>query len=188
MRFLNLLFLLSVFFFGFTVLWPLLPEVDFAAFKARSFVRSRVFSESSRNTSQQTNTSENYLYIPIINVNSAIVEGLTEEALNKGVWHRPKTSTPDIPGNTVLTGHRFLYTGFANNTFYNLDKLRVGDEVYINWNRTEYRYLVTEKKIVEPTAIEIEKDFGDRRLTLYTCHPLWTADKRLVVIAKPVVE
>ncbi|MCD8545770.1 class E sortase [Candidatus Woesebacteria bacterium] len=127
----------------------------------------------------------NRLVIPVIGVESQIHEG-GEEALDKGVWHRPGTSNPVEEGNMVLTGHRFLYTGFNKNTFYNLDKLKIGDEIIVYWEGREYVYLVIDKKVVEDTDVYVEGDFGDERVTLYTCHPLWSADKRLVIVGKPL--
>lgn len=185
----KILFITSLGFLVFSIAWPLIPEVDYSLFRAKALI-SQSFSRTAtdKRAFKEEIPQENRLVIPAINVDSMIVEGLTEEALNKGVWRRPISSTPDTPGNTVLTGHRFLYTGFSNNTFYNLDKLKIGDLIYVYWQATKHKYSVSETKIVDPTAIEIEGDYGDRRLTLYTCHPLWTADKRLVVVAKPSVE
>jgi LPXTG-site transpeptidase (sortase) family protein len=186
MRFSYVLLILASSFLGVSFIWPLIPEVEYRLIKAQKFISPSASIVKDHFDLAET-YSENRLVIPIINVNSAIVEGESEAALSKGVWRRPVSAKPDDrAGNTVLTGHRFLYTGFAQNTFYNLDKLEVGDEIQIFWEGGQYFYKVAEISVVEPTAIEIEQDFGDTRLTLYTCHPLWTAAKRLVVVAKPL--
>ena len=44
-----------------------------------------------------------------------------------------------------------------------------------------------EKAVVEKTAVEIESPTEDDILTLYTCTPLWSSSKRLVVQAVPVI-
>lgn len=130
---------------------------------------------------------DNRLLIPVIGVNVNIVEGDTEEALEYGAWRRPATSTPDQGGNTVITGHRFKYLPPNNLTFYNLDKVQIGDAIIVYWNKIEYDYVVTEVFVVEPSQVEVEDNTTEPRITLYTCTPLWTADKRLVIVAEPYV-
>jgi len=125
------------------------------------------------------------LVIPSIGVDGEINEGRGVDTLQKGIWRRPKTSTPDKGGNTVLVAHRFLYTS-GSKTFYHLDKVKVGDPIAIYWKGKEYRYEVTETKVVLPTALEIEKPTPEPILTLYTCTPLLTGIDRLVVVAKLV--
>lgn len=125
----------------------------------------------------------NTLVIPQIGVDSPVIEGIGPDALNSGLWRRPHTSTPDKGGNTVLTGHRFLYSS-GPKTFYNLDKMKVGDKFFMYWDGKEYDYEVVDMFIVDPEQIEIEDDTEEPLLTLYTCTPLWTAKQRLVVRSK----
>ena len=169
--------------------WPMLPQADFYVQKSLSTQSGYVSSKLDVPDSYSDSTYEtpNTLYIPSILVETPIIEGVNEKvSLAKGAWRRPNTSTPDKVGNTVLTGHRFLYTGFSKNTFYNLDKVEKGEKIIVNWSGDIYEYIVEEIKVIEPTQVGIEGDYGDTRLTLYTCHPLWTAKKRLVLVAKPV--
>lgn len=126
---------------------------------------------------------ENTLVIPKIGVDAQIVEGTDEKTLEKGIWHRPNTSTPDIGGNVVLAGHRYLYTS-GPKTFYSLDKLKEKDKIIIFWKEKEYMYEVFETKVVPPTAVEIEDAAEEPTLTLFTCTPLFTQTNRLVVKAK----
>lgn len=126
----------------------------------------------------------NRLIIESIGVDVAIVEGNSDKVLSLGAWRRPKTSTPDKGGNTVITGHRYQYFPPSNKTFYNLDKLNAGDEIKVIWNGVEYLYTVSDTKVVEPDQIEIEENTKEPILTLYTCHPLFTAKNRFVVISK----
>jgi len=85
-----------------------------------------------------------------------------------------------------MVGHRFQYTT-GPNTFYLLDKLSIGDEISVYWNKIKYRYSVSHISIVEPTQLEIEAATDYPILTLYTCTPLWTAKNRLVVVATPIL-
>jgi sortase A len=134
----------------------------------------------------ETEIDGNRVLIPVTGVNSPIVEGENDSSLNKGTWHRPNTGNPEDGGNMVLTGHRFQYLPPNNLTFYHLDKVEEGDQIIVYWNEIEYDYVVTETFIVEPDSVEIEEDSAYPLLTLYTCTPLLTADKRLVVRAEPI--
>jgi sortase A len=126
------------------------------------------------------------LLIPSMQLDAEVFEGASANTLTKGVWRRPRTSTPDKGGNTVLIAHRFDYNGPA--VFYHLDVLKNGDKFAVFWNGSEYDYQVSQVKIVEPTAIEIEDATAEPTLTLYTCTPMWTAKQRLVVVAKLISE
>lgn len=126
----------------------------------------------------------NRIIIPVIGVDVMIVEGNSDTVLNMGAWHRPGTGDPENGGNMVITGHRFQYLPPNNLTFYHLDKIREGDEIIVYWNEIEYDYVVVETFVVDPDSVEIEDQTAHHLLTLYTCTPLWTADKRLVVRAE----
>lgn len=125
---------------------------------------------------------DNTLQIPAIGIDAAIIEGETSRSLEQGIWRRPKSSTPDRGGNTVLVGHRFLYTS-GPHTFYHLDKLHVGDKITVYWLQKKYEYVVDSIVTTSPTAVEIEQPTTQPTLTLYTCTPLFSVDKRLVIRA-----
>lgn len=131
--------------------------------------------------------TENRLVIPKIDVDVEIVEGSNDSALLRGAWHRPGTGDPVSGSNYVITGHRFRYLPPNNTTFYNLDKLEQGDLIIVYYQQQEYDYVVSEEFIVTPDQIEIEEGTAEHILTLYTCTPLWTSDKRLVIKALPKV-
>lgn len=130
---------------------------------------------------------DNRLVIPSIKLDETIKEGNSLAVLNDGgTWRRPNTSFPNEDGNTVIIGHRFSYSDPS--TFYHLDKLKIGDRFAVWWQQEEIIYEVYETLVVPATAVDIENQTADRRLTLYTCTPLWTAQNRLVVRSRPVTE
>ncbi len=129
--------------------------------------------------------SSQRLIIEKIGVNIPIVESASSEyGLHFGAWRDPKTSTPDKGGNTVITGHRFKYLPPSNLTFYLFHKLEIGDIASILWNDEYFIYKIKEIKTVEPTEISILEATDDSILTMYTCDPIYSQDKRLVVIAE----
>jgi len=132
-------------------------------------------------------TSGNRLIITKIGVNAPIIESENENyGLSRGSWHLPDSSTPDKGGNTVITGHRFKYLPPNNVTFYLLDKLEEGDIISVVWDDKEYYYRVKETKIVGKTETSVLNKSEEPILTLFTCHPIYSEENRLVVVAELV--
>lgn len=138
-------------------------------------------SEQQREGTYQFPT-QNVLVIPSIGVDDLIFVSNDPNVLEKGIWHRPNTSTPDQGGNTVLVAHRFFYNA-GQALFYHLPKMTVGEEFVVYWNRKAYVYRVFETAEVEAEEVEIEGPSDEPILTLYTCTPLWTSERRFVVKA-----
>ncbi|HOZ56306.1 MAG: Sortase family protein [Parcubacteria group bacterium ADurb.Bin316] len=127
--------------------------------------------------------SPNRLIITKIGVNAPIVETKNEQyGLSKGAWHIPESSTPDKGGNTVITGHRFKYLPPNNLTFYLLDKLEVGDIIAVIWKEENYYYRVRETKVVPDTDFSVLNPSDKPIITLFTCTPIYSTEKRLVVV------
>lgn len=152
---------------------PLSPEIALAWGK----VKDRV-------TDQQLHipADKNWLTINSIRVNGAILEGEDKKVMDEGLWRLPHSSTPDQGSNTVIVAHRYLFLS-GGETFYHLDKLNLDEVINIRWQGKDYQYKVTKLAVVDPSQIEIESHTEIPTLTLYTCTPLWTANKRLVVTA-----
>ncbi len=145
-------------------------------------------------TATKPSLKANRLYIPKINVDVATVpiEGNEKLALEKGAIHRsPNSGNPKEGGNYVLAAHRFQLGYTPQQTrqkspFYHIDKLYVGDDVYVDYGGVRYAYKVTERKLVKPTAVEVEAKTDESQLTLYSCELAGPAAGREVVIAEPV--
>lgn len=131
-------------------------------------------------------TLENSIEISAVNIQGRIVTSTDPGTLETAFWHKGETGTPEKGGNMVITGHRYKYLPPYTNTFYNLDKINIGDIIKITWNNQLYFYSVERIFEVNPEDVYIETKTGSHQLTLYTCTPLWTANKRLVVTAKPL--
>ena len=193
----NMLSVLVIVLAVFIVLSPFLPQLDFFM-NGPSTVKSPTYvSEAARTTyatsgdpdggggDPSKDAAAKQLYIPSIGALAPIIEGTAQNTVDKGLWHRPLSAKPGIAGNTVIVGHRFSYNPGVEQPFYHLDKVKIGDSIYIRWNNTTYHYVVAEKKVVTPKQVEVEAQTADTRLTLYTCTPLVNPVNRLVIIAKP---
>ena len=132
------------------------------------------------------------LIIPRIGVDVYVVEGVSKEDLKKGPGHFRETPMPGQLGNAAIAGHRTTYAS----PFGELDKLQPGDLITVVMPATAspsgtFTYMVTGTVIVEPSeyaAVIPTIDPTVATLTLATCHPKWTSDKRLVVQATLVAD
>jgi sortase A len=72
--------------------------------------------------------------------------------------------------------------------FYNLDELEEGDKIVLEDRmRRAYRYEVSEIFLAEPTGLRVmEQVRGMDMVTLQTCTPIATFQKRLIVRADRV--
>ncbi|MEK7151282.1 MAG: sortase [Patescibacteria group bacterium] len=136
------------------------------------------------NTVKSQPVIQNRLIVKSAGVNMPIFLSTNEKVLLKGGWMYSGNSTPDKGGNTVIFGHRWLYKPPIQNTFYNLNKTKIGDKFSISWNGTTYNYQVSDIKIIEPTEISILNPTDSAQVTLITCTPLFSTKQRLVVIGK----
>jgi sortase A len=118
--------------------------------------------------------------IPKIGLDEVVVEGVGVEELKKGVGHYPDTKMPGEKGNAALAGHRTTY----GHPFNRIDELVPGDEITVTTRVGTFKYSVMEKKVVTPETVSVLDDTPDSRLTLTTCHPMYSAEKRLIVVAK----
>lgn len=139
------------------------------------------------------------LIIPKINVDVPMVYGVGYDyssqmkAMEKGVAHFAIPGANAVPGqvgNTVFAGHSsndLFDPGDYKFIFAQLDKLAAGDTIYINYNSVRYTYTVTKTEIVMPTDVnKLTYQTTKPVLTLITCTPLGTAQKRLLVTAEQI--
>jgi sortase A len=184
----TILLLLIILINGYTISLPAIPGAVFwwqnRGGKQTVRLEQKIHTLASKNPDRKAVPAENRLIVPSMAFDQAVFEGKTAKTLNKGLWHRPGTSSPDKGGNTVLAGHRLTYTN-PQSTLYHLNKVSVGDPIGIWWNGKLYGYKVTEIKTVGPDEVSVEAPTDNPQLTIYTCTPLWLPKDRLVVIAKP---
>lgn len=124
-----------------------------------------------------------YINIPKMNIDIPILLGANTENMQKGATHMTETSYP-IGGentNSVIAAHRGWY---KSKMFRNIDKLEIGDVIYIQNFREELVYYVYDIKIIEPTDLsELKIEEGEDIITLITCHPYLINTHRYIVKA-----
>jgi sortase A len=118
--------------------------------------------------------------IPRLGLSSVVLEGDDTEALLLGVGHLSDTPLPWHGGNTVFAAHRDTF-------FRPLAHIRKNDVIKFSTADAEFEYVVTELKVVEPTAVEVLKPTTAATLTLITCFPfdyIGPAPQRFIVRAE----
>ncbi|HET6661514.1 MAG TPA: sortase [Rubrobacter sp.] len=121
-----------------------------------------------------------------------VFDSKSQWALANGVAHNPQTSLPwsaTAQRNVYLAGHRMGFRGtWSRMIFYNLHKLDTGDEVVLeDRSGTSYRYRVSEVFITDPRDVWVMGQVRGRDMvTLQTCTPIPTFQKRLIVRADRV--
>ncbi|OQB06361.1 MAG: Sortase family protein [bacterium ADurb.Bin212] len=109
-------------------------------------------------------------------------------ALEKGVAHLKGSALPGKNGNVFIFGHSSYdveKAGQYKEVFAKLDQLANGDVVEIQSQEARYTYKVIDKKIVNPNDVSVAgQNFSLKQLTLMTCWPIGSTEKRLVVVAE----
>jgi sortase A len=124
--------------------------------------------------------------------NVPVISSDTTEALDQGVIHLPGTSYPwsgTPERNVYLAGHRLGWPGTGSHlVFYRLNELGGGERVTLRDSRGgRYHY-----RVIETFVVGAEDDWvtgrvrGRDLLTLQTCTPIPTFDKRLIVRAERI--
>jgi sortase A len=140
------------------------------------------------------------MIIPKINVDAPVVydvpslaEATVQNALKDGVIHYPipgANANPGEKGNSVFLGHSsndVFDDGDYKFIFVQLEQMKEGDTFYINYNSTRYTYTVTATETILPTEVtKLIKPSDKPTVTLVTCTPVGTAEKRFLVHAEQI--
>lgn len=117
--------------------------------------------------------------IPSIGVEQVVVSGVGTDDLKKGPGHYPDTPLPGEVGNAAIAGHRSTFGA----PFARVDELVVGDRIEVTTPDGRFVYTVTGSKVVESTEVSVIGPSDDAVLTLTSCWPKYSADKRIVIRA-----
>jgi sortase A len=127
---------------------------------------------------------------PVIYDQSTVDQSAFLQALQNGVVHYPNTAFPGQEGNIVIFGHSseaWWAPGNYKYVFTLLDKLQIQDLIYLNYKGTRYVYRVYDIKVVQPDDLSVLNQSSGHLLTLLTCTPVGTAQKRLVIRSQQIL-
>lgn len=139
------------------------------------------------------------ILIPAIGVSERVVQGTDQAQLAEGPGHYPECGNAFSPpycspfeevwpgerGRVIVGGHRSI----RPRPFFDAGELTTGDEIIVHapWGR--FLYVVRDTKVVAPDDRSIiVPDVRRRELVLVTCHPKFSAAKRLLIFSDLVRE
>jgi sortase A len=120
------------------------------------------------------------LLIPSIGVSEYVIEGTDSDELRKGPGHYPETPLPGQRGTSAIAGHRTTYGA----PFRKLDQVKKGDRIIVELPYGTFVYRVERTQIVDDSALWVTRKVGHNRLVLTACHPLYSAEQRVVAFAR----
>ncbi|SFI63838.1 class D sortase [Thermoflavimicrobium dichotomicum] len=106
------------------------------------------------------------LIVPRLQSTLPIVEGTNEYALSKGVGRfiGGGTVLPGETGHVVLSGHR-------DTLFRNINKLQIGDKIYIRYSNKVFTYQIRKTWITHAEDRTVIVPIARPVLSLTTCYP-----------------
>lgn len=119
------------------------------------------------------------ILIPSIDVDRVVVAGTAPGDLRRGPGIYDRTVFPGASGTTAIAGHRTTFGA----PFRRIDELDPGDRILVEMPYATVTYEVRESRIVDPTDVAVLRQTGTDQLVLSACHPLFSAEKRIVVFA-----
>ena len=120
------------------------------------------------------------LRIPRIGLDVVAVTSARPEDLRRGPGLIAPSTLPGRGRTTALAGHRTTYGA----PFRHVDALRRGDAIVLAMPYATFRYAVETRRIVDPSDVGVLANHGRDRLVLSACHPLYSAARRIVVVAR----
>ncbi len=141
-------------------------------------------------------TQGTYITIPKISAQAQITENVDpfnsdeyREILKRSVAHAKNTSLPGQDGTIYLFAHSsgspWEITRY-NTIFLRLSELNIGDTIIVQRNNKRYKYLVHDKKEIDPSEVNYILNTKKTQLILQTCTPIGTDWKRLLIFAMPI--
>jgi sortase A len=119
------------------------------------------------------------LVIPRMKVDSPIQDGTELYKLEKGPGLYSYAQPPDWANtNTSIAAHRDIH----GMEFYSINTLGEGDYIYLVYKNKVFRYLHQYTVVVEADNWDPIRVFSDCRVTLTTCDPIGTSEKRMIAV------
>jgi sortase A len=139
-------------------------------------------------------TSDFGLRIDKISINVPVVanvdpldESSYQKALYGGVAQAKDSSVPGRGGNIFIFGHSGSVDAKHpyGQILSKLNELKIGDQVIVYYQKKEYKYSVTKSTLYAPEDLSALQPTTKERLTIMTCWPPGTLDKRMIIFAEP---
>lgn len=122
------------------------------------------------------------LEVPRLKAELPVIEGTSDEQLEKGVGHYKSSALPGLEDQIVLSGHR-------DTVFRRFGELKKGDKINLKFKNKVYTYVIDRTKIVKADDLTIiHSSKPKEELVLTTCFPfnfIGNAPERYIIYAYP---
>ncbi len=143
--------------------------------------------EEPAETRPEIGTAFALMYIPRLSDQvwgMPVLESVEMDDLARGIGHYPQTQLPGEEGNFAVAAHRAT----NGEPFRDIDRLQVGDAVFVETQDSWYEYTLRRDQIVSPADTwvidPVPGEPGatptDRLITLTTCNPRWGSTTRWI--------
>ena len=122
--------------------------------------------------------------VPRLKLSAIVLHGSDVRTLRRAPGHLENTAIPGEAGNAVIAGHRDTF-------FRPLERVRIGDDIYMETAAGRFHYRVAGTRVVKPQDVSVLDQTAEPVLTLITCFPFWVfgdAPDRFVVRAVGVAD
>lgn len=140
---------------------------------------TKMLTEEIENGSQEV-VPIGILYIPKIDLEAAVLQGVNPKTLRYAVGHYENTPLPSEGGNSCIVGHRsYSYGAFFNR----LDEIELNDKIEMEVSGKTYYYNVKDILVVKPEEVWVLDATEETMITLITCTPIRIGTHRLIIRA-----
>lgn len=121
------------------------------------------------------------LVVPRMELDTTVGDGVDDATLKSSPGLYDNAQLPSLGNpNVSIAGHRDIH----GSPFYSIDKLQKGDGVYLVYDGSIFCYQWEETVIVQPDDWSIIHCRPYSAVTLTSCEPIGTTEKRIVAVAR----
>ena len=143
------------------------------------------FASSAMQSKVTPSLAQYSISIPKLKITDAIVSAVDDD-LASHLVNFQGTALPPDKGNSVIFGHSTLPQLYNPKDYRTIfayaHTLKVGDDILVNADNVEYKYVINNITIVDPDDTSVlAQNFDNSYLTIITCTPPGTTWKRLII-------
>ncbi len=169
----------------------LLQEVTYVRDRNGNILRSPDNSETAQSTVQTTLSKPSRIVVPSVGIDTVVLQpqspavDVLDQALQSGAVYYPGSGFIE-QGNMFIFGHSSrlpVVVNQAYKAFNDIEKTKIGDEIYIYSGGQKYTYVVERVYHADSESAFIDLSRSGRRLTISTCDSFGKKTDRWVVDA-----